>query len=57
MEKGLMIGFGKPVILFIDDRSNLPSDFNRNFVVSYKSKNYLEKFEKLVEKIKGLANY
>lgn len=57
MEKGLMNGFGRPVILFIDELSNLPSDFKREYVIAYNEKNYLKNFEKLIVKLKNIYVY
>ncbi len=57
MEKGLMLGFGKPVILFVDNKANIPTDFNRDYVVRYDKRNYLRTFEKAIEKIKKLPKY
>ena len=56
-EKGLMQGFGKPVIIFVNKLSNLPSDFSRDFVVSYENKKYIQKFRKIIKKIKSLQKY
>lgn len=53
-EYGLMNGFGKPVILIIDNKSNLPSDFNRTFTIFYRNRNYLDNFKKLIEQIMKL---
>lgn len=51
MEAGLMLGLGKQVILFVDKRKNLPSDFIRDFCVHYKSKDYLSKYRELLSDI------
>jgi len=51
MEAGLMLGFGKQVILFVDGRKNIPSDFIRDVCINYKSKDYLTKYEELLSDI------
>lgn len=56
-ETGLMQGFGKPVILFLDKRLNLPSDFTRTFTIFFDRDNYLEKFRKLLKKLMERRNY
>jgi hypothetical protein len=56
-ETGLMSGFGKPVIQILDNKSNLSSDFVRNFTIFYNDKNYLDKFIKLFERIINLREY
>jgi len=56
-ETGLMQGFGKPVILLLDKRSGLPSDFIRNYSIFFGKKEYSTKFRELVETIMELADY
>jgi len=56
-EKGLMEGFGKPVILFLDKDINLPSDFTRTFTIFFDRKDYLEKFSDLLQKLKERRKY
>jgi hypothetical protein len=51
LETGLMQGFGKPVILFVDKRTNLASDYIRHYAISFKSKQYLSKYRSLLEDI------
>jgi len=57
MEKGLMHGFGKPVVLFIDHLNNLPSDFKREYIIVYKDRDYLKKFIKIIKIFKSAQNY
>lgn len=55
LETGLMQGFGKPVILFVDNkRKNLASDYIRHYAISYKSGGYLSKYRSLLEDIAKL---
>jgi len=56
-EKGLMEGFGKPVVLFLDSNINLPSDFTRTFTIFFDHKNYLEQFSDLLQKLKERRRY
>lgn len=56
-EAGLMQGFGKPVIMFVDKKENLPSDFIRHFEVFYSSKGYSSKFKRLLKQIDNLEDY
>lgn len=56
-EKGLMEGFGKPVILFLDENINLPSDFARTFTIFFDRKDYLKKFSDLLQKLKERRKY
>ena len=56
-EKGLMEGFGKPVILFLDKSINLPSDFTRSFTIFFDRSNYLKKFSDLLQKLKERRKY
>jgi len=53
-EKGLMEGFGKPVILFVDDDKYLPSDFKRTFAVFTEKKDYVKRFDALVKDLTGI---
>lgn len=46
-----MQGFGKPVILFVDKKRNLPSDYIRHYAVFYNSRDYLSKYRSLLEDI------
>jgi tetratricopeptide (TPR) repeat protein len=48
LETGLMQGFGKPVILFVDKRKNLSSDYIRHYAIFFKSKDYLPKYRSLL---------
>jgi hypothetical protein len=57
VEAGLMQGFGKPVILLIDRKTNLPSDYIRTFVVYSNKKNYMSKFMELMKRIMDLEHY
>ena len=56
-EIGLMQGFGKVVLLVADEALNLPSDFSRTFFVLYGQNNYVEKFRRLIQKLKDLPQY
>lgn len=56
-EIGLMQGFGKVVLLVADEALNLPSDFNRTFIILYNQINYVEKFRKSIQKLKDLPRY
>jgi len=56
-EKGLMEGFGKPVVLFLDKNINLPSDFTRTFTIFFDRKNYLRKFSDLLQTLKELRKH
>lgn len=56
-EKGLMEGFGKPVVLFLDRDINLPSDFTRTFTIFFDRNDYLEKFSNLIRKLKERRPY
>ncbi len=56
-EKGLMEGFGKPVVLLLDRTINLPSDFTRTFTVFFDSSNYARKFSELLGKLKQRRKY
>ena len=55
-EKGLMQGFGKPVILFLDDSMDLPSDFVRTYAIFFNRKNWKMKFHSLLTNIKKLPD-
>jgi hypothetical protein len=55
-EKGLMQGFGKPVILFLDESINLPSDFVRSYAIFLNTKNWNTKFDSLLKNIKRLPD-
>lgn len=54
LETGIMQGFGKPVILFVDKRRNLPSDYIRHYAVFYNSKKYLSRYGSVLEDISKL---
>jgi len=56
-EKGLMEGFGKPVVLFLDKSIDLPSDFTRTFAIFFDRRDYLEKFNNLLQKLKERREY
>lgn len=51
LETGLMQGFGKPVILLVDKKRNLPSDYIRNYAIFYTSRDYLSQYTSLLEDI------
>ena len=54
LETGVMQGFGKPVILFVDKKKNLPSDYIRHYIVFYNRREYLSKYRSLLEDITRL---
>jgi len=54
LETGIMQGFGKPVILVVDKRKNLASDYIRHYAVFYNYKNYLSKYGSLLDDIAKL---
>lgn len=54
LETGVMQGFGKPVILFVDKKKNLPSDYIRQYVVFYNRRGYLSKYKSLLEDVTKL---
>ncbi len=54
LETGLMQGFGKPVILLVDKRKTLPSDYARHYAIFFNSKDYLSKYKSLLEDIAKL---
>jgi len=54
LETGIMQGFGKPVILFVDKKKNLPSDYIRHYAIFYNSKDYLSRYRSLLEDIAKL---
>jgi tetratricopeptide (TPR) repeat protein len=55
LETGIMQGFGKPVILFVDNkRKTLASDYIRHYAISYNSSGYLSKYRSLLEDIAKL---
>lgn len=56
-EMGLMEGFGKPVVLFLDKSINLPSDFTRTFAIFFDRRNYSRKFSSLLRKLKERRSY
>ncbi len=56
-EKGLMEGFGKPVVLLLDKNRNLPSDFVRTFTIFFDRKDYLKKFSGLIQRLKERRKY
>ncbi len=56
LEAGIMQGFGKPVVLLVDKRSNLPSDYVRHYSVFSNSRNYLTKFRGLLDDILRLSD-
>ena len=56
-EKGLMQGFGKPVVLFLDKSINLPSDFTRTFAIFFDRRGYSERFSNLLQKLKERRKY
>ena len=51
LETGIMQGFGKPVILFVEKRKNLPSDYARHYAVFYNSRDYLSRYRSLLKDI------
>lgn len=57
VEVGLMQGFGKPVVICIDKKKNLPTDFVRNFCIFYRRSGYVTKFKTLLNSIKSLKDY
>ena len=52
LETGIMQSFGKPVILYVDKKINLPSDYIRNYAIFYGLKNYITKTNNLLSDIK-----
>ena len=54
LETGIMQGFGKPVILFVDKKKNLASDYIRHYAVFYRSSGHLSKYRSLLEDIAKL---
>jgi len=55
LETGIMQGFGKPVILFVDNKKKtLASDYIRHYAISYNSSGYLSKYRSLLEDIAKL---
>ena len=54
MEAGMMLSFGKPVVLFVDKRKNLPSDYIRHYAIFFNSKGYLSKWTDLLGHITRL---
>lgn len=54
LETGIMQGFGKPVILFVDKKKNLPSDYIRHYAVFYNSRDHLSRYKSLLEDIAKL---
>lgn len=56
VEMGLMQGFGKPVVLFADKQENVPSDFIRDFVILFNRRQYLSKFEELIQEFLDRAH-
>ena len=55
LEAGIMLGFGKPVALFVDKKRNLPTDYIRHYVIFYNARGYLSKYKSLLEDIVKLA--
>ena len=49
-----MQGFGKPVILFVDKKKNLPSDYIRHYALSFNFKGYLSRYTSLLKDITKL---
>jgi hypothetical protein len=56
-EMGLMQGFGKPVILFVDEKKSLPSDFVRNFTIFLDKTEHQKKFKELLRSINEREEY
>lgn len=54
LETGMMLSFGKPVVLFVDKRRNLPSDYIRHYAIFFNSKGYLSKCTDLLADIAKL---
>ena len=54
LETGIMQGFGKPVILFVNKKKSLPSDYIRHYAVFYNSRDYLSRYRSLLEDIAKL---
>lgn len=54
LETGIMQGFGKPIILLVDRKKNLPSDYIRHYAVFYNSKEYLSRYRSVLEDISQL---
>lgn len=57
VEAGIMQGFGKPVVMFVETKENLPSDFIRHFEVFYNSRGYSSKFKGLLNQIGNLEDF
>ncbi|MGB5926458.1 MAG: hypothetical protein WBH01_10325 [Dehalococcoidia bacterium] len=51
LETGIMQGFGKPVVLLVDRKRNLPSDYIRHYAVFYNSPQYLSRYKSVLEDI------
>jgi len=56
-EIGIMQGFGKPVVLFVDTSESLPSDFVRNYAVFFNRRDYVRKFHALLRKLGQLRDH
>lgn len=56
-EMGLMQGFGKPVILFVDEKKHLPSDFVRHFTIFLDKPDHLSYFKKLIKALSDREEY
>jgi len=51
LETGMMQGFGKPVVLLVDRKRNLPSDYIRHYTIVFSSRSYLAKCRSLLNDI------
>ena len=51
LETGIMQGFGKPVILLVDKKKNLPSDYVRHYAVFCNSREYVSRYRSVLEDI------
>ena len=56
LETGIMQGFGKPVILFVDKKRNLPSDYIRHYALFLKSRDCLSNYKNLLQDIDRLPD-
>jgi tetratricopeptide (TPR) repeat protein len=51
LETGIMQGFGKPVILFVDKKKSLPSDYIRHYAIYFNKSDYLKNYISLLDDI------
>ena len=56
LETGMMQGFGKPVVLLVDKKRNLPSDYIRHYTIFFSLSGYLARCRSLLSDISKLAD-